>query len=784
MGDVQVCDDAHPPTIVYSHALLSSVSISSPSSPPRTPPAHPPTAAGSFVNTAKCPIGQSSVQSSVSVHGGEPLSVTSVVSPTPRFPLGVGDRVVVNLMLHQMQQLLRVFNSTVHVAPCELQEFMELVFRTASQTFSIHAAQQWGSGFQFTQQRLDRDLADFRAHGSSLSEFCRFRQNALRSVRLSPQRVFDVFGLDGTKVPGVTPLDFRNLLEFAQNGVSILIPEGFQPCSEPPPLRQKYQDVATAVNKLFDKQHKKGQLLILPVDVARAIPGVHFSPQHWTEKKGKPQGRAIGDLSNADVPGSTPLNGDGNDDKDILRSRIEQAWSTIHHPTLPELMRMVLRVTDEHGWEGVSLWKKDLQGAFNLLWFHPDSVRLLAFLLTGGLVVFHLVGLFGWTGMPHAFAVVTRCVLALVRAAVQGEADMYVDDIMGVTPTASLSHDMTVTDTFVTALLGPEAVAVDKDEQGRRLEWIGWDVDLNTKCVTLSKRNLLKTLYVFTSFDINDNLSKSHVEAMASLASRCSMLVRQMRPFTRALHLCAAQFGLSLPGRQHCKKRLTPEAKVDVAYWRSFYAACHFDEVRFARTIESFRQIQPLYLLEYDSSLEAFAVGISSYDPVSNTASLLAATSLLSPFAPTIESKKQNTYEYLAVLIGVLMAKRLGLRNFTYRLFGDSMSSLSWAANDRASSSLARRANIGLTLVSVDINASVAETIHVPGLKNVVYDGLSRGKSMREVGLDPSKQLVFNESHVLHQYVAMCDPDLPLDTYHDHIELSSTLSALLASPLF
>ena len=97
---------------------------------------------------------------------------------------------------------------------------------------------------------------------------------------------------------------------------------------------------------------------------------------------------------------------------------------------------------------------------------------------------------------------------------------------------------------------------------------------------------------------------------------------------------------------------------------------------------------------------------------------------------------------------------------------------------------LARRANVGLTLVSVDIGAQVAVTVHVPGVVNVVYDGLSRGKKLQEVGLDPTKGIWFDTHHPIHQYISLCDPDLPLQTYDEHVALSAQLCSLLASPSF
>ena len=689
------------------------------------------------------------------------------------------DHEVVALLLSQANALLPLFQSAITLSATQLTELLEEAFRAADENYSIRAAQEWGAGFKFNSDALDKDLADFKSCGSDLTAFCVNRQRSLSTSRLSPQRVYDSFGPLGDKVPGVAPLDFRNLVSFATQGVALLVPEGFQPCVHPPPLRQKYVAVANAVNKGFAKQHQKGQLLILPLAIALHIPGIHFSSQHWTEKKGKPQGRPIGDLSNADEQGTTPLNGTDGDGKNVLRGRIEDEWSAIHHPTLSELMLMILRTSDQHGMENITLWKKDLQGAFNLLWFLPSHVRYMAFLLTGNLVVLHLVGMFGWAGMPHAFAVVTRCVIALVRYVIQGEADMYVDDICGVSPTLFLEIDMANADTVVTHLLGPEAIATDKNEAGRRLEWIGWDIDLDKQLVTLSKRNLLKTIYMFFSFTMDAKLKKSHVEAMASLASRCSMLTKQMRPYTLALHDCAAQYT-----NPNAERALPAPAQRDVVFWRVIFVAINFDEARLARRIDSFRKRPPTYMFEYDSSLSAFSVGVSSFDAVTGSKALLAEATILSPFAATVDSGKQNTYEYLAVLLGLLLSRHIGLRDFSYQLLGDSVSSLAWAANDRAASALARRANIGITVVAVDIQAQVAGTEHIPGLVNVVWDGRSRGKSMAEVGLDPTKEFIFTRDHPIHQFMALCDPDLPLVSYSDHIAFTSQLQSLLAAPEF
>jgi hypothetical protein len=52
----------------------------------------------------------------------------------------------------------------------------------------------------------------------------------------------------------------------------------------------------------------------------------------------------------------------------------------------------------------------DLKGAYTLLSFRPEDVGLFRMLLTGDLVYLQIAGIFGWTGTPAAFQVVTRAI--------------------------------------------------------------------------------------------------------------------------------------------------------------------------------------------------------------------------------------------------------------------------------------------------------------------------------------------------------------------------------------
>ena len=65
--------------------------------------------------------------------------------------------------------------------------------------------------------------------------------------------------------------------------------------------------------------------------------------------------------------------------------------------------------------------------------------------------------------------------------------------------------------------------------------------------------------------------------------------------------------------------------------------------------------------------------------------------------------------EFVSVVLGLLLAWGDNLRNFHYILHGDSTSSLVLAESDRVNSNLARSASIVFTIISMHINALVAD---------------------------------------------------------------------------
>jgi hypothetical protein len=106
-------------------------------------------------------------------------------------------------------------------------------------------------------------------------------------------------------------------------------------------------------------------------------------------------------------------------------------------------------------------------------------------------------------------------------------------------------------------------------------------------------------------------------------------------------------------------------------------------------------------------------------------------------------------------------------------VIGDNTTSLTWVKKGKAASTLARRANIGYSLLAADLDASVADVL------NVVYDGLSRGKKGVDLGLPAALEVVLRPDSMALRYIALCNPHLTLSTPEEHITLPNKMLALL-----
>ena len=461
---------------------------------------------------------------------------------------------------------------------------------------------------------------------------------------------------------------------------------------------------------------------ILPLELAQAhIPNLHLCKAHWTTKKGKAtfaSGRPLGDLSNVD---GTPLN------TDATAEAATAYYGPITHPTIEDIAVMVDRFWKDAiardpspRQEDLRLWKMDLKGAYTLLSFRAEYVGLFGRLLTDDLVYLQLAGIFGWSGTPAAFQVVARAIAWELRSRLQSRTVMYVDDIIGIGFESDIAADLALTRSICTKLLGPDAVADDKTEVSRRLDVIGYVIDLDTGRVLISKKNFLTALNGFLNADTTARMNLRTAQRLASWSTRYGKICRVMRPFCSALYRLT--WGRTDP---HALFHLSAEAIVAIQCWRAMLCLVRHRESEFTRSIESFAPETPTEVVEFDSSLSgAGLIWYSRQGGAEVALGVGAADLLFLVFGE--DSSFQNLSEFLGAILAVLGQIALGFRGRSVALRGDSVTALTWAITERPRRERVTKAAMVLSLLCIAAGVDVKEVTHIAGTENKNCDRLSR----------------------------------------------------------
>jgi hypothetical protein len=442
----------------------------------------------------------------------------------------------------------------------------------------------------------------------------------------------------------------------------------------------------------------------------------------------------------------------------------------------------------------VTLLKGDLSKAFTLLSFSSDSVELTASelyqpqwdpltaeqqelmdallnilgeqreqhlppLSTPSWSMLYHTGSFGMRILPFVFGVVSRVLLFLLALAMYGYVMAYVDDYMAVTLSSHLGQDFAIICEVTTLLLGPHAVEWTKWYAGRQAEWIGWMIDLDTRTVSLGRKNLLKVLYGFFSFDTSRYIQGSHLLRLASYASRYTTVLQPLTPFTTLLY--SQTNGLK---NLDAYISLTESTQVAVWIWRATLLHLVLHPTSFSRPLDSFRDDVPHYLIEYDSSLEGTGLLI---EPLTNRDNPhLIPTTLCGqacfPFDCAGDSSYQNTCELIPVVIGCVELATRGVRHARLALRGDSITSLAWSMNGHYTGSICARTAVVLSQITVHFDLTIVETHHIPGEENTTCDALSRMfTTPEELGYSASTIISAHSSSYMADLLLLCDPTSP-----------------------
>jgi hypothetical protein len=381
--------------------------------------------------------------------------------------------------------------SSLHLVPTHQASTISTLvsaFKANDQSYGEREALVWADNFTFPDGLINGYMSNFVKLSYDIQALAKSMKETL-----SPSRISVMSVLQNTSMSNP---DRDKLVELV-GGMRLLPSPDFRPSSvrlkdgsrKPLSISNTDRRLSPAVNRmLYEDFVEVGLAFILPLEVVlEHVPLFHLSRLSWTAKSGKKKGRPILDCS----AGESPLN------STYTKERCDQVWGRIEHPTIKSLVRMIVSFVTSRGVSlgKVILWKVDLKGAYTLLSFHDEDVPLLGSLMDENRVIFFLCGVFGWSGTPAAFQVVTRAIKFEVNQLIDGCVDMYVDDMLGVSMRAAVEKDVELATRVCKRLFNSECIADLKTEIGCDVDVIGYRINLSSECVTITERNYHKVIH-------------------------------------------------------------------------------------------------------------------------------------------------------------------------------------------------------------------------------------------------------------------------------------------------
>ena len=328
------------------------------------------------------------------------------------------------------------------------------------------------------------------------------------------------------------------------------------------------------------------------------------------------------------------------------------------------------------------------------------------------------------------------------------------------------------------------SVADDKTEVGRRIEVIGYVIDLDIQRVLIAKKNYLRALHGFISINLAGKMTLRVAQRLASWASRYGKICRVMRPFCGALNRLMA-------GRVevHASFFLSEESKIAIKCWQAMLCLVRYQEIRFTRTLQSFDPTLPSTIAEFDSSLTG--TGLIWYDRVKGAEVARGVCAVdLSFLKFGDDSSYQNLSEFIGVVVAVLGHVILGNRGRSLALRGDSVSALTWAITERPRGSIVTNAAMVWTLLCIAADIDVREATHIPGAENDDCDQLSRRgpdpinaveEHAKNLGIVGAAVVEAESDSDIMTILKLCDPNIRIQSDMEFMEFWSTARSAIDS---
>jgi hypothetical protein len=128
--------------------------------------------------------------------------------------------------------------------------------------------------------------------------------------------------------------------------------------------------------------------------------------------------------------------------------------------------------------EKMVILKFDLRKAYLLLSYSSASVSKVGVELRDNLFMFFISGVFGLTGIPMAFQVVTRAIVFEINRLIQEGVMQYVDDGVVCSHERCVTSKKAIVFNFLVLHLSPNTIVFEKFEIRCTIDFIGYSMSL------------------------------------------------------------------------------------------------------------------------------------------------------------------------------------------------------------------------------------------------------------------------------------------------------------------
>jgi hypothetical protein len=642
----------------------------------------------------------------------------------------------------------------------EITDLLVKSYELGSSVFGVAAANAWAEDFVIPPEAIAHDDALWVACNHQFERVVEAKQRAIATGRLSVERVERSLHHDNPHRDAV--------LDLAVNGISLCTPAKYTGCGVDniPPVGTMFTDTAAPVERMmFESYWEEGLSIILSETRVRTMESLGLCLASWAAKLGKSCGRPITNGSGRrHMPPSRIING-----KQTKINAIKK-YGHITNPVIGDVARLIERFRALRGipMTEIRMWKYDIAAAYQKLTYPAAAVSHVGVELRDRTFMFFLGGVFGLTSMPFAFNIITKAVVwELNSRLIRGMMLQYVDDGFVVSHQDERDEDVSITLRFIRDLLGPDAIAIHKLDLGDAFDFIGYNVDRISELITVSRRNIYKSIYFFNQVNL-DHGAKVPVRIMqrlASLGSRYSHLCSVMRPYVRTLYE-------SYQGTcQRGSVSLSSGAKIVIRTFRGLFTLMGLRSGMFSRSLGSFVHRHPTWVCEFDASLSGVGIIWFQRRPGGDERAKAWAQLDITCLQFGEDSSFQNTSEYIGSLLCARGLTCMGITDQPILLRGDSVSALTWAKKGTARSSHASRASALWAQYASIHHIEVVAVAHLSHENNTRTDILSRQGSWAQVveedrlhyggTLSPSvPQLDLDGAAIL----SLVNPSQPLDS--------------------